>query len=969
MPPVVSLEPLRVDPSTGDIFPLATNGLPLNLPSGSLCGGVPIGTGGGGGGSWGSITGTLSSQSDLNTALNGKVPTSRTVNGHALSGNVTVTTGDLGATTIGAAMFSLTNPWAITFPRFNADNSITARSAANFRSDVGAFPFGAGTVTTPDSVSDFTVAPTATTKKALVIQARPSQTANVFEVQDSTGGNLFQVQANGDISIGGNLLEGASYLYNLGHFLEFDGTDTWAPTVGHNDKFSSLNNGTWFNNSGFHSQAGIIITNDNPDTFFSVDGSTGNVLIDNTVSGWTKLLGLPTSDPALTGQLWNLSGLVTLSGATTSNIRSGLGLAIGTNVQAYDSGLGLVKPAVAVVATSNLTLSGEQTIDGITTVTSLVLCTAQSTAANNGPWISAAGAWARPTWYATGSTTQAPQFLTTFVRLGTTYQGSTWRMTTAAVTIGTTAQTWVQTPIALGNIGGLGTGVATALGVNVGSAGAFITFNGAGGTPSSMTATNLSGTAASLNIGGSAGSLSATLAVASGGTNLTSYAIGDLLYASGSTTLSKLADVATGSVLVSGGVTTAPAYSATPTLTSLTLSGGALTLSGNQSAAAWTTSGLRIVGVAGTLTDTTSSGTVAAAYTNKLGGNTIAASSATTFTNYISSYFSDPVAGTNVTLTNKWALGADSLRIGTSNQLTISNTGVLTATSPIFTTPALTSPKITTGINDSNGNTLLGITATGSAVNYLTLTNSSTSTVGGIIGADGTGTNLSVVIAPKGSGAWVFGSAVNSATTGAMVVAGSTFNFLIGSAVDPTVTGNYIGFRASSVNVLAGDMQIYDGYGGNRKAIWGSDTSYAIQMCSGGGVGMRNSTSEAYGTPDLTLFRAGAGFWGVGTTDYSTINGSIKALTFIPAGTATTCTGATIGTGSKSNAGFVTATTTGTSTIVITFPVTAPTGWNISASDSTAVTNMVQTASTTTTATLSGTTVSGDVIRYVAFCY
>lgn len=38
-----------------------------------------------------------------------------------------------------------------------------------------------------------------------------------------------------------------------------------------------------------------------------------------------------------------------------------------------------------------------------------------------------------------------------------------------------------------------GTGVLTALGVNVGSAGAFLTFNGAGGTPSSMVLTNATG--------------------------------------------------------------------------------------------------------------------------------------------------------------------------------------------------------------------------------------------------------------------------------------------------------------------------------------------------------------------------------------------------------------------------------------------------------------------------------------------
>lgn len=46
-------------------------------------------------------------------------------------------------------------------------------------------------------------------------------------------------------------------------------------------------------------------------------------------------------------------------------------------------------------------------------------------------------------------------------------------------------------PIA--GITGLGTGVATALGTNVGSAGAFVTFNGAGGTPSSLTLINATG--------------------------------------------------------------------------------------------------------------------------------------------------------------------------------------------------------------------------------------------------------------------------------------------------------------------------------------------------------------------------------------------------------------------------------------------------------------------------------------------
>lgn len=52
-----------------------------------------------------------------------------------------------------------------------------------------------------------------------------------------------------------------------------------------------------------------------------------------------------------------------------------------------------------------------------------------------------------------------------------------------------------------------------------------------------------------------------TLPAGNGGTGLASYAVGDLLYASGATTLSKLADVTVGSYLRSGGVTTAPLWS------------------------------------------------------------------------------------------------------------------------------------------------------------------------------------------------------------------------------------------------------------------------------------------------------------------------------------------------------------------------------------------------------------------------
>lgn len=69
--------------------------------------------------------------------------------------------------------------------------------------------------------------------------------------------------------------------------------------------------------------------------------------------------------------------------------------------------------------------------------------------------------------------------------------------------------------------------------------------------------------------------------------------------------------------------------------------------------------------------------------------------------------------------------------------------------------------------------------------------------------------------------------------------------------------------------------------------------------------------------------------------------------------------------------GEITSGTTGTCSVTLTFATTAPTGWVCNATDITTPADILQTATsvTATTASLSGTTTSGDKIRYACVAY
>lgn len=145
-------------------------------------------------------------------------------------------------------------------------------------------------------------------------------------------------------------------------------------------------------------------------------------------------------------------------------------------------------------------------------------------------------------------------------------------------------------------------------------------------------------------------------------------------------------------------------FGTSPTFTT-NLTTPQIVLSGNISQSAWTTSGVGIRHSARTITDTSSSGTVATAYTNFLGGNTIAASNATTFTDYYSTYINSPVAGSNVTFTRTWSLGLQgNLDVGGNIKIGgVTSTGATGTGKFVFdTAPTLSNPIVGTQTANDN---------------------------------------------------------------------------------------------------------------------------------------------------------------------------------------------------------------------------------------------------------------------------
>jgi hypothetical protein len=276
------------------------------------------------------------------------------------------------------------------------------------------------------------------------VQKPPTSSGSVYDY-DFTGLNIRITGISGILPVGGTTGQKLVKLSNTDYDVGW-ATSSGVPG-GSNTQFQ-INNSGAFGGTGVYTTNGTFVTvqADNVQYVqsgagtkkFTLDGShitagtTRNVRIADANSA-TVIPASATANNYVTNI--DATGTQQIARPTFTNMSDKL-----TDGQAQL----LVKPSVTVVSDANVTLSGTQTIDGVLgAVGAIVLATAQSTASENGPWVMEAGAWGRPSWYASGGTAYTNSTTTAFS--GTAYSGSTWRLSTpGTITIDTLPTTWVQ---------------------------------------------------------------------------------------------------------------------------------------------------------------------------------------------------------------------------------------------------------------------------------------------------------------------------------------------------------------------------------------------------------------------------------------------------------------------------------------------------------------------------------------------
>jgi hypothetical protein len=390
---------------------------------------------------------------------------------------------------------------------------------------------------------------------------------------------------------------------------------------------------------------------------------------------------------------------------------------------------------------------------------------------------------------------------------------------------------------------------------------------------------------------------------------------------------------------------------------STVVSGASFGLSGNISASGiFGTTGIRYKNAGATLNDTTSSGTIAAAYTDVWGGNTLTATSATTITQQYGSYFNTATCSTNVTCTNKYALGADSI-----------STGYIALPSYGF---------IGTGLNGfgvlGTGETAI---ASGTSTGFFLLTGSGQRDLV-------TAPYSAFIFLPGGSGSNVAGGnltirpgvTTGSGTAGSLILATS----FQGVASTGTATFTNSSANIGYTNSFAANQAVQFTSSGTLPTNFALATTYYV--IATGLSGSNIQVSATMGGAAITAGSAGSGTQTLVTApvqqgSVAQVTVATSGVTIIPAiiagGSAPALTGTcTTSTQVGGNTAGSFAATCTAQTVILTFATTAPHGYVCNTHDITTVADVLnQTATSTTSCTVSGTTVASDVILFNAVAY
>ena len=214
--------------------------------------------------------------------------------------------------------------------------------------------------------------------------------------------------------------------------------------------------------------------------FKQVDGGqgAGKALVSdaNGVGTWQTVSGGTVTNFVFTTANGILGTVLTSTTTPTLSLSLGAITPTSVNGNTFTTGTGTL-----TLSTFTLTATGTASISGTHTGTSSGTNTGDQTITLTGD-ITGSG---------TGSF--ATTLATVNINVGTFGSATQSAVVTVNAKGLITAASNVTITPAVGSITGLGTGVLTALGINVGLAGAFITFNGALGTPSSGTLTNAIG--------------------------------------------------------------------------------------------------------------------------------------------------------------------------------------------------------------------------------------------------------------------------------------------------------------------------------------------------------------------------------------------------------------------------------------------------------------------------------------------